>query len=73
MCIVLELIRERYLVFIIRGILSLTRKAKQHKKKSLTVGMFQATAAGAGASDNLNLERALDDHVSSHLVLLIET
>ena len=34
--------------------------------------MFQATAAGAGASDNLNLGRALDDGVSSYLVLLIE-
>lgn len=34
--------------------------------------MFQAMAAGAGAKDNLNLERALDDRVLSHLVLLIE-
>ena len=34
--------------------------------------MFQAMAAETGASDNLDLEGALDDHVSSHLILQIE-
>lgn len=47
-------------------------KAKHHKEKSFTMRMFQAMAAGTGASDNLNLEGALDDHVSSHLILQTE-